>query len=95
MIAAVMATSNGSPLLDRLEAEAISEVFGTRQLAVASVKGAVGESGAAGAASLVAGLLSMAGGSVLPTAGLMEKDPACLVHVSSSVAAGRRARRSS
>jgi 3-oxoacyl-(acyl-carrier-protein) synthase len=84
-VAAVMATANGSPLLDLLEAEAISEVFGTRQPAVASVKGSVGESGAAGAASLVAGLLSMANGFVPPTAGWMEKDPACLVHVSSSV----------
>lgn len=84
-VAAVMATANGSPLLDLLEAEAISEVFGARQPAVASVKGSVGESGAAGAASLVAGLLSMANGFVPPTAGWMEKDPACLVHVSSSV----------
>ena len=82
-VAAVMAAANGSPLLDRVEAEAISEVFETRQVAVASIKGSVGESGAAGAASLIAGLLSLAGSGVPPTTGLREKDPACPVQVSS------------
>jgi 3-oxoacyl-(acyl-carrier-protein) synthase len=52
-------------------------------VAVASIKGSIGESGAAGAASLIAGLLSLAMGSVPPTAGLREKDSACPVHVSS------------
>ena len=83
-IAAVMATANGSPHFDRLEAVAISEVFGNRSMAVASVKGAIGEFGAAGAATLVASLLSMSGGFVLPTAGFTESDPECAVGVSSS-----------
>jgi 3-oxoacyl-(acyl-carrier-protein) synthase len=71
-----------SPRLDRLEAAAISEVFGTRSVAVASVKGAIGESGAAGAASLVAGLLSIREGVVVPTTGFLEPEPACAVSVS-------------
>ena len=83
-IAAVMATANGSPHLDRLEAEAIGEVFGARAIPVASVKGAVGESGAAGAASLIAGLLSLSDGVVVPTTGFEQADPACSVAVSVS-----------
>jgi 3-oxoacyl-[acyl-carrier-protein] synthase II len=82
-IAAVIATANGSPDLDRLEADAIGEVFGARSIAVASVKGAVGEFGAAGAAGLVAGLLSTSDGVVVPTAGFGDADPACPVRVSS------------
>jgi 3-oxoacyl-(acyl-carrier-protein) synthase len=78
-----MGTSNGSPVLDHQEADAIVEVFGTRSIPVASVKGAIGESGAAGAAGLIAGLLSIAGGAVVPTAGFLESDPALAVCVSS------------
>ncbi len=82
-IAAVIGTSNGSPVLDRLEADAIVEVFGSRPIPVASVKGAIGESGASGAAGLIAGLLSIAGGAVVPTAGFLQPDPALAVCVSS------------
>ena len=80
--------ANGSPLLDRLEAEAIGEVFETRQVAVASVKGAVGESGAAGAAGLIAGLLSLAGGGVPPTAGSCRR-----IRPVRSASSSRRSRR--
>jgi 3-oxoacyl-[acyl-carrier-protein] synthase II len=82
-IAAVFATANGSPGLDELEAEAINDVFGGRGVAVASVKGAIGESGAAGAGSLVAGLLSIGEGRIVPTTGFAQPDPACGVGVSS------------
>jgi len=82
-IAAVIGTSNGSPVLDRLEADAIVEVFGSRPIPVASVKGAIGESGASGAAGLIGGLLSIAGGAVVPTAGFLQPDPALAVCVSS------------
>jgi 3-oxoacyl-[acyl-carrier-protein] synthase II len=82
-IAAVFAAANGSPRLDELESEAINDVFGGRLVAVASVKGAIGESGAAGAGSLVAGLLSIGEGSVVPTTGFALPDPACEVVVSS------------
>jgi len=74
-LAAVIGTSNGSPALDRHEADAIVEVFGPRSLPVASVKGAIGESGASGAAGLIAGLLSIARGAVVPTVGFLEPDP--------------------
>jgi 3-oxoacyl-[acyl-carrier-protein] synthase II len=82
-IAAVIGTSNGSPVLDRQEADAIVELFGSRSIPVASVKGAIGESGASGAAGLIAGLLSIAGGAVVPTAGFLQPDPALAVCVSS------------
>jgi 3-oxoacyl-[acyl-carrier-protein] synthase II len=81
-IAAVLATANGSPGLDRLEAAAINEVFESRLVAVASVKGAIGESGAAGAGCLVAGLLSIGEGQIVPTTGFEEPDPTCAVSVS-------------
>ena len=83
-IACVVATSNGSPRLDQQEAEAIAEVFGTRSIPVASVKGAIGESGAAGAASLIAGLLTMPAGEVMPTVGFSARDPALSVRVSNA-----------
>ena len=79
----MIGTANGSPTLDRQEADAIAEVFGSRSIPVASVKGAIGESGASGAAGLIAGLLSLAGGVVLPTAGFAQADPALPVCVSS------------
>jgi 3-oxoacyl-(acyl-carrier-protein) synthase len=82
-VAAVMAAANGSPDMDRLEAEAIAQVFGPRSVFVASVKGAIGESGTAGSAALVAGLLSLAEGFVVATAGFRAADPACPVRVSS------------
>ena len=82
-IAAVIGTSNGSPVLDRQEADAIVEVFGSRSVPVASVKGAIGESGASGAAGLIAGLLSVASGAVVPTVGFLQPDPALAVCVSS------------
>jgi 3-oxoacyl-(acyl-carrier-protein) synthase len=81
-IAAVFATANGSPELDRLEAAAIHDVFGSRAIPVASLKGAIGESSAAGAAGLVVGLLSIPSGNVVPTVGFAEVDPACALSVS-------------
>ena len=73
---------NGAPRLDKLESDAIAEVFGARAVPVASVKGAVGESGAAAAAGIVLALRSMAEGSVVPTVGLAEPDPECAVAAS-------------
>ena len=81
-VGAVVGTSNGSPALDRQEADAIDEVFG-RSMPVSSVKGAIGESGAAGAASLVAGLLWLAEGVIGPTVGFSRPDPAVAACVSS------------
>jgi 3-oxoacyl-[acyl-carrier-protein] synthase II len=81
-IAAIVATSNGSPSLDRREAEAIAAVFGARSVPVASVKGAIGESGAAAAGGLIAGLLSIATGALVPTVGLLEADPGLPLRIS-------------
>jgi 3-oxoacyl-[acyl-carrier-protein] synthase II len=81
-VAAVVGTSNGSPVLDRQEARAVGEVFGGRPIPVFSVKGAIGESGAAGAASLIAGLLLMAEGTAGPTAGFTRADSPLAVCVS-------------
>jgi 3-oxoacyl-[acyl-carrier-protein] synthase II len=83
-IAAVIGTANGSPLLDRLEAQAIAEVFGGRAVPVASIKGAIGESGAAGAAATIAALGSLAAGEVVPTAGFCQPDDRLAVQVSRS-----------
>ncbi len=83
-VAAVVATANGSPVLDRLEAEAIVEVFGGRAVPTASIKGAIGESGASGAAGLIAGLLSVQHCAIVPTAGLVERDSSLNVAVSSA-----------
>jgi 3-oxoacyl-[acyl-carrier-protein] synthase II len=79
---AVFGTANGSIDLDAVEASALTEVFGGRAVPVSSVKGAVGESGASGAAALVAGLLTMPGGRIPPTAGWSEADAACPIRVS-------------
>ena len=81
-IDAVFATANGSVDLDAVEASAIAGTFGDRRVPVTSLKGAIGESGAAGAASLIAGLLSLSSGVVPPTAGWGEPDPGCDVNVS-------------
>jgi 3-oxoacyl-[acyl-carrier-protein] synthase II len=82
-VATVVGTSNGSPVLDRQESDAVAEVFGGRSIPVFSVKGAIGESGAAGAASLIAGLMLLAEGAAGPTAGFSRPDSALAVCVSS------------
>ena len=85
-ISAIIGTSNGSPALDRLEAAAIAEVFDDA-VPVASIKGAVGESGAAAAAGLIAGLSSIASGEIVPTAGCCHPDERLRVRVSRSAQA--------
>ena len=80
-VAAVVAAANGSPDLDALECEAMRRVFG-RSVPTASIKGAIGECGMAGAAGLVAGLLALAQGRLFPTAGLEDLDDALRVNAS-------------
>jgi 3-oxoacyl-(acyl-carrier-protein) synthase len=77
-IGAVMSAANGAPQLDRIEAAALREVFGDCPVAVASVKGALGECGASGASAVIAGLLSISRGLLVPTAGFEEPDPSWL-----------------
>jgi 3-oxoacyl-[acyl-carrier-protein] synthase II len=80
---AVFATANGSKRLDTLEAAAIRTVFGSRDVPVVSLKGAIGESGTAGATALAVALLTMVDGVVPPTVGFSTPDPDCPVNVSS------------
>lgn len=80
-VAAVYAAANGSPQLDAVESAALREVFGGRAVPVTSIKGAIGESGAAGAAALLVALAALGRGVLPPTAGFAERDPACPVAV--------------
>jgi 3-oxoacyl-[acyl-carrier-protein] synthase II len=72
----VYAAAN-STALDGVEAAALQSLFGGRRAVVTSIKGALGESGAAGAAACVAALLCGSSGFVPPIAGLTDLDPAC------------------
>ena len=84
-VAAVFAAANGSTRLDAIEAVAIRTVFGSCVVPVLSLKGAIGESGAAGAVGLAAGLLMLANGVLPPTVGFQTADPDCAVNVSSDL----------
>jgi 3-oxoacyl-(acyl-carrier-protein) synthase len=79
---AIFAAANGSIELDTVEASAIAASFGPRRVPVTSLKGALGESGAAGGANLIAGLASLSSGFVPSTPGWSEPDPRCDVSVS-------------
>lgn len=75
-IAAVYAAANAAPGLDCVEARAIADVFaGPDRPVVTSVKGALGESAAASAASVLAAILCGGSGRVPPVAGLSRIDP--------------------
>jgi 3-oxoacyl-[acyl-carrier-protein] synthase II len=81
----VYAAANASRGLDEVEIAALVEVFGGAGPVVTSIKGAIGEFGASGAASCVAALLCGAVGRVPPVAGLHELDPAASeLHVATS-----------
>jgi 3-oxoacyl-[acyl-carrier-protein] synthase II len=79
-VSVVFAAAN-STLLDRVEALALERVFGPRGVPVVSLKGAIGEYGAAGAASLIAALRCLRRGVLPPTLGCEPVDPACRVDV--------------
>jgi 3-oxoacyl-(acyl-carrier-protein) synthase len=88
-VAVVFAAANGTRALDRVEAAALSLVFGERGVPVVALKGAVGECGAAGAGSILAALLTLERGELPPTAGFEIADPECPVDVSASPRAAR------
>lgn len=81
-VAAVFASANSTVALDRAEAQAIAEVFGPAGVPVVSVKGALGEFGASGAAALLGALLCLGRGRLPPTVGFEQGDPECPVDVS-------------
>ena len=69
-IDAVYASANGTVPLDRCEARALRAVFGDRPVPVTSIKGAIGEFAAVGAASLAAAVLCGQAGRLPPIANL-------------------------
>jgi 3-oxoacyl-(acyl-carrier-protein) synthase len=69
----VYAAANGSLVLDATEAQALRAVFGDRALPVVAIKGALGESGAAGCAGMAAALLFAEGRVAPPTVGLARR----------------------
>lgn len=71
----IYASANATPKLDYIEARALALLFGRRPV-VTSIKGAIGESGATGAAACAAALLCGAAGKVPPIAGLRDPDSA-------------------
>lgn len=85
----INAHGTGTPVNDRVEAEAIQEVFGShaRHLLVTSTKSAHGHAlGAAGALEAVATVLSLRHGLVPPTLNFLEADPECPVPVAANEA---------
>jgi minimal PKS chain-length factor (CLF/KS beta) len=66
----VFAAASGEPALDRVEAEALAQALGGRQVAVTAVRGAIGDFGAAGALVAAAAALAASSGVVPPTVGL-------------------------
>ena len=81
-VAAVFASANSTPVLDRTEAAALAEVFGESTVPVTALKGALGECGAIGAAGLIAAIDCLRDGIIPPTAGFEQRDPDCPVNVS-------------
>ncbi|WP_405530785.1 beta-ketoacyl-[acyl-carrier-protein] synthase family protein [Streptomyces avidinii] len=78
----VSAHGTGTPSNDRVEAQALREVFGPRTPAVTSLKGALGHTqGAASAIEAVACVLALRDGVIPPTANLVDLDPECDVDV--------------
>jgi 3-oxoacyl-[acyl-carrier-protein] synthase II len=83
----VYAAANGTVPLDRVEAAGIREVFGGRDVAVTSIKGAIGEFGAAGAGSAAAAILCARQGAIAPATGFQTPAADCPVHVVSPATA--------
>jgi 3-oxoacyl-[acyl-carrier-protein] synthase II len=81
-VGAVYASANSTRQLDRVEADALRLVFGSRPVPVVSIKGALGECGSIGAAAVMAAALC--GRTLPPTAGLDRLDSACPVNARNS-----------
>ena len=80
-VSVVFGAANSTPALDRVEALALEEVFGARGVPVVSIKGAIGEFGAVGAASLTAALACLRRSTLPPTVGFDQPDSECRVDV--------------
>lgn len=85
----VFAAANGTPELDRTEAEALARVFGANAIPTVSIKGAIGETSLGGVAALSAAVLALGQGLVPPTVGFEEAAPDCPVDVRGQARAAR------
>jgi 3-oxoacyl-[acyl-carrier-protein] synthase II len=83
----IYGSANGTVPLDRLEAAGIREVFGGRDVLVTSIKGAIGEFGAAGAGAAAAAILCGRQGAIAPTIGFQTPAADCPVNVVAAPAA--------
>ncbi len=72
----VYASANATSVLDRVEAEALEDLFGAESCVITSIKGSIGESGASGSAACIAALVCGKAGRVPPIAGLSKADAA-------------------
>jgi 3-oxoacyl-(acyl-carrier-protein) synthase len=74
----VSAHGTGTVFNDGMEARALVRLFGERGVPVNGIKGAIGHTlGAAGAFEAVLCVETLGRGTIPPTAGLREVDPAC------------------
>jgi 3-oxoacyl-[acyl-carrier-protein] synthase II len=71
----VYGAANATRALDEMEARALTTLFGGSSTVVTSIKGAIGECGASGAAACVAAVVCGGAGQVPPIAGLRHPDP--------------------
>jgi 3-oxoacyl-[acyl-carrier-protein] synthase II len=90
-VVGVFASANSTVELDRMEADAITSVFGAHRVPVTSLKGALGECGSVGIAGVLAAAAALSGGSIPPIAGFAEPDPACPIDVVTHARAVNRA----
>ena len=84
----LVAAASGNPALDGVEAAALATALGGRRTVVTSIRGAIGDFGAAGALAAAAAALAIDAGLVPPTLGLVPPARAGLDVV---VGAARRA----
>ena len=86
-VSVVFASANSTQGLDRVEAQAIADMFGPAAVPVSAVKGGLGECGASAGAAVVAAILSLRSKRVPPTAGFEVADPDCPVNVAATTRA--------
>jgi 3-oxoacyl-(acyl-carrier-protein) synthase len=73
-VSVVFAAANSTPELDRVEADALADVFGPSGVPVVALKGALGESSASAAAGVAAAVLSLERRVAPPTVGFEQAD---------------------
>lgn len=81
-VGVVFASANSTQQLDRLEAEALTEVFRSRRVPVVALKGALGECGGGGATAVATAAACVRARVMPPTAGCDQPDPQLNVDVS-------------